>query len=76
MKLDQLMQVLSWVKDLQEGEMIEKAGRTRNYLSVKGTISQMDLDAICLFVNEELDTPVRLCNNMGEFIPMKKEYWG
>ena len=76
--IDRVMKVMAWRLDIESNEMIEcvKDGEQycKDHLSIKGTISQRDMDAICYTVNEVLyqsGSTIMVANNMGEFLPTK-----
>lgn len=78
--INRAMKVMAWRMDVASGEMIEQIKDGEQYcddhLSVKGTISQIDLDAICATVNEVLyqsGSDIMVANCMGEFIPAKRK---
>ena len=78
--IDRAMKVIRWRMDVESGEMIEqiKDGEQycKDHLSVKGTISQRDLGAICATVNEVLYqscSDIMVSNSMGEFIPAQRK---
>ena len=61
---------LQWAEDKIDGELIEQGSYCRTHLGYDNyPISQRELDAICRAANmfyEQLDSPVRLWNSMGE----------
>ena len=74
--IDRAMKVVRWRMDVDSGEMIEqrKDGEQycKDYLSVKGSISQRNLAGICATVNEvfyQSGSDLMVGNSMGEFIP-------
>ena len=75
MHLYHFMLLIQWVEDQLKGEMIEGNGYFKAYLSVPGSISQKELNALCKAVNLYLKkmerTDFRICNSMGKFIPIR-----
>ena len=74
-----VMKVLQWRVDCASGEMIESRYNGEQYckdhLSVKGSISQDDLETICTIVNNTFETAgsnLRVVDSMGEFVPACK----
>lgn len=60
---------LQWAEDCINGEMIEAPNYTRQYLGFPCSVSQRELDAICLALNtfyDALASPLRVGNSMGE----------
>jgi len=78
--LRNVIDILNWIIDKEEGEMIECRGRTKTFLWVgqySGTITQAELDSLCKDVNGILDRMncigLRVTNRAGEIIPAYKK---
>jgi hypothetical protein len=73
---NRVIRTIKWRLDVNKGEMIEqrKDGLQycKDHLSHPGTISQKDLNSICVIVNNtfyECGSDLKVGNSMGEFIP-------
>ncbi len=78
--LRDIVHILDWIIDKEEGELIESEGYTKDYLNVVGyhrAILQDELDSLCKDVNVLLDTMnctgLRVANRAGEIIPAYKK---
>ena len=74
--VSRVVRTLNWRLDVEKGEMIEQNANGMQYckdhLSQPGSISQRDLDSICIIVNQtfyECGSNLMVSNSMGEFIP-------
>lgn len=68
-----VISVLRWCQDREEGEMIEALDYRREYFGFGLGISQKDLDIICALVSPILiraNYSFTIGNHMGEIIPI------
>lgn len=78
--IDRTIKVMAWRTDVEIGELIEQRRDGEQYckdhLSVKGGISQGDLETICDVVNDAFlksGCDLMVSNSMGEFTPARRE---
>lgn len=66
--------VLHYVRDMREGELIERTNYCKDYLGVKSPIAQWELDLICEMFNKYILLPEEhMYNHMGEIIFSTKQ---
>lgn len=67
-----LLRAVMWVHDLEQGDFIDAPGYDRIHLKFRGVITQDDVNAINLIVNQALKhsgSTLRVFNRWGELIP-------
>lgn len=72
-----LQLALQWRDDVASGDMIERSPSggpqyCRSHLSVEGSVSQVELEAICQAANSfyrAMRSDLRIGDSMGELIP-------
>ena len=72
--MHKLAQAILWREYIEVGEMIQSPGYNKTYMSFKESVSQMELDAICIAINtyyKAMGSNLRIVNSMGELRPAK-----